>query len=398
MKKNTTLLSTMLCAAMVSSAQPVLVSGFNGMAAVNGTTYHKTGTVGNPTGGFAFVCSSNDRMKFFGTWFLHQYLYFIDPSSFTITDSMNYTAYEITANNEPNTLFTRTNYGLSRINTATKTVTDSIAIPSPQYTRERPNSKEVWVTSNNLMYVVNYASGLTSSSFSTSPVTTDNGEMKFTTGGSLCYKVAWTSNKVYKINAATKAIIDSASTAPSTPSGVAISGDSSKIFVSFPSDFKVRVYATATMSIIDSINTGTREPFDMYRHPDRPEIWVVNHFKDSVSVYNEASHALITAFDVNSSPHSLTFGLGTTSVHDNNAQASGISVYPNPACGLINITGIEGNTAVSLIDIAGRQALSVISTGNTAVMDARKLKPGMYYLKVNSMDNGAQYTTSLEIQ
>jgi Secretion system C-terminal sorting domain len=398
MKKIITLLSIFQLAAMISMAQPVLVSGFNGMAAVNGTTYHKTGTVGNPTGGYGFVCASNDRMKFFASWFFHQYLYFIDPSTFNVTDSMNYSAYEITAANEPNNMFARTAYGLSRINTTTKTVTDSIAIPTPQYTRERPNSKEVWVTSNNLIYVINYASGLTSTSFAASAVTTDNGEMKFTTGGTLCYKVAWTSNKIYKINAITKAKIDSVSTAPSTPSGVAISADSSQIFVSFPSDFKVRVYATSTMTIVDSISTGTREPFDMYRHPDRPEIWVVNHFKDSVTVYNEASHAFITAFDVNGSPHSLAFGIGSTGINDNHTQFSGILAYPNPAKDFVKITGIPDNATINLSDVTGRIVLSRRSAGIEEVIDTKNLNPGTYFLKVSGTDSRKAFTTQVVIR
>src|SRR4051812_9929476 len=94
-----------------ASGQPVLVGGFNGMAAVNGTMYNHIGQVGDLTGGYPFVCVSNDRLKFYASSFSKHYLYFIDPATFTVTDSMQHSFYAIGAGNEPNMLFARTDAG-----------------------------------------------------------------------------------------------------------------------------------------------------------------------------------------------------------------------------------------------------------------------------------------------
>ena len=70
------------------------------------------------------------------------------------------------------------------------------------------------------------------------------------------------------------------------------------------------------MAVTDSIDCGTREPFDIYRHPDRAEIWVVNHFKDTVTVFNETTYAQIAAIPVTGSPHSLAFATGATGINN----------------------------------------------------------------------------------
>lgn len=397
MRKKSTLCIVGCLAVFAASGQPVLVSGYNGMASVNGTTYTKTGTAGNTAGAYGFVCASNDRGKFYGAWSARQYIYYIDAATFNVTDSINYTAYAISATNEPSTMFARTANGLTRINTATKTIVDSVAIGSAQFITERPNSKEVWVTSNNNIYVVNYSGAMAATSFTSSVVSTDNGDVRFAKGGSLAYKLAWTSKKVYKINASTKTIIDSIIL--STAGGsLEVSADSSKVFVTFPSEKKVRIYSTATNLIIDSIDCGTREPFDIYRHPTRSEIWVVNHFKDSVTVFNENTYAQIAAFNVSTSPHSLAFGSATTGIDEQYGQISkNIVLYPNPTKNYITLTGAEASNIIKIFTITGKEVMSITATGKTENIDISPLPAGTYLLTTNKNGN-KQYAASFIIE
>ncbi len=391
------IITTMMLAVsgIVAYSQPTLVSGFNGMASVNGTTYSKIGTVGDPTGGYAFVCASNDRTRFYASSFLKQYLYFVDPATFAVTDSMHHIIYTIVASNEPNTIFARTDSGMCRINAATKTITDSVDIPTPAFVKERPNSKEVWVTSDNKVYVVDYTSGLSATPFTVSSVSTDNGEMTFTSGGTLAYKVAWTSKRVYKINAATKTVVDSVSTGTSSPSSLVLSADSSRLFVTFPTDFKVRIYATASMTIVDSINCGTREPFEIYRHPDRSEIWVVNHFKDSITVFNESTYTQIATFGVSSSPHSLAFGIGTTAIHDQPSANTQIAIMPNPASNILTIKGIKPGYIISIYNTTGQQVMSTTGVNNTGNLNISSLMAGLYIVQITDEKGITKLATQL---
>ncbi len=391
MKKIFTMCIAIFGLKTAAQSQPVIVSGFTGMASVNGTAYSRIGTVGDPTGGYGFVCASKDRTNFFGSSSAKRYIYYVNPSTFTITDSINYKVYAMSATNEPNTMFVRTDNGLSRINTLTKTITDSLAIPSAQFVAERPNSKEVWVTSDNKVYVVDYSGSLAATQFTVSPVSSDNGDMRFTTGGTLAYKVAWTSKKVYKINAASKTIQDSVViTGVTGPGSIEVSADSSKVFVTFPSDKKVRVYSTSTMTIIDSINCGTREPFDIYRHPDRAEIWIVNHFKDTVTVFNEGTYAQIAAINVTSSPHSLAFGTGTTGISRQEIAAEQLKVYPNPASGKVDISGIANGDCIKVYNTIGQLIYSTNASNRQEQLNISQFTAGNYIVIITTYDGKAK--------
>jgi len=389
-----TALCALLACGISANAQPVLAGGFTGMAKVDGGTYTKTGVAGDPAGGYAFVAASHDRTTFFASSSSKHHIYFINPSTYDITDSLAHTVYYITATNEPNTLFARTDSGLCRINTLTKTITDSVNIADAFHVAERPNSKEVWVGANNKVVVVDYTSGLNATPFTYSGVATDNGDIRFTAGGTIAYKLAWTSEKLYKINAATKIVMDSL-TCSSSPGNLEVSRDSSKVFITFPGDKKIRIYATSSMTIIDSIDCGTREPFDIYNHPTRNEIWVVNHFKDSVTVFNDATYAQIAALPVTGSPHALAFSLGTTAAGNINTTAATIAAYPNPVSNSITVTGIIAGDNIRAYDVAGHELFTIIVTGTQQTFDISSLGTGIYIMQVLSKEGNRKASLSI---
>ncbi len=391
MRKYFTLM--MMSCATAAWSQPVISSGFSGMAAVNGTTYTRTGYIPANTGSYQFVGSAKDG-KLFASSFSRMYLYYIDPATFTITDSFAHTLYNISAMNEANTLFARTDNGVLRFNTATKTIVDSVNLSGVSSITERPNSKEVWVINDNQVNVVSYSSGLSASLVGVpASGSSDGGDVRFTTGGSIAYKLSWTRYKVYKIDANTKTLIDSSAAIPGG-SSIEVSHDSSKIYVTCPTLFRVRIFRASDMVLIDSFSNGTREPFDLYRHPTRQEIWVVNHFKDSVTVFNESTNAQIAAFGLTSSPHSLAFSSGSTGVK-NVAKQSDINAFPNPTSGVVTITGLNYESWINVYDISGRQVFATHPTDKNCNMDISALDAGMYHLSVWNKENGIETTISI---
>ncbi len=349
-------LSALLAAiAAGSHAQPMISSGFvTGMASINGTTYTHPGNIG--TGNYQYVCASKNEGHFFAASFNRSMLYYIDQTANNIVDSMPVTLYDMTAANENSNLFGIGNLdSLYRINTATKTIVGGTVLPGIWRVRERPNAQELWATANNKIYVVNYASGFTS--------------------------------RVYKINTATHAITDSSAQLPSGQYCEVVSHDSSKVFVSAPNRFRIYVLNATTLALMDSINTGTREPFMLYRHPYRNELWAVNHFKDSVTVYDEATYAQIATFGIASSPHHLAFGKDATAVHETGKGAEQVSIYPNPASTQLNIN-MPGATkrTITVYDVYGRKLTTTETSANTATIDVAALAPGLYYLTVQEGD------------
>lgn len=364
-------------------AQPVISSGFvTGMAAINGTTYTHTGNIG--LGNYQFVCASKNEPRFFASSFTTQQLYFIDVTTSAIIDSMAVNLYDITAMNENSTLFAvGDNDEVYRINTATKAIVDSANFPSIHMLSERPGVKEIWGLADGKIYVIDYTSGLSGTPLNMPVSSFDGLGARFTTGGSLAYLSSSVTNKLYKVDAATKTVIDSSAAMPVTPYTAEVSHDSSKVFVSSPNAFVIYIFNAATMALTDSINTGTREPFELYRHPSRQELWVVNHFKDSLTVYDENTGALITAFDISSSPHFLAFASGATSVRNMVPGAEQILVFPNPASETLNIVMADDKArSLLLYDTYGRCIRRVGINTRQATLDISGLAKGTYFMAI----------------
>ncbi|MCW3121922.1 MAG: hypothetical protein JWQ38_1414 [Flavipsychrobacter sp.] len=361
-------------------AQPILAGGFGtaGMGLLNGTTYSKTGTLGS--GGFAFVSASKDGSKFYATSPTFK-LYYINVSSSTIVDSTDIRLRNLASSNEPDMLFATTAAALVRINTTTKTVVDSVVLGAPWLPEERPNSKEVWVTDSGKIHVVNYASGLTVTTFNVAPSPYDYAGVRFSPGGTMAFKAAGTSKMIYKIDPVTKAVIASVNCFPVTPGALVVSHDSSKLFVL--NGNKVMIYKTSDLSLIDSI-INNKASMNIYLHPTRNEVWTVHHFSDSVSVYNENTNALIASFDVSGSPWYLAFatGSGSSAASNISLDANNIILYPNPAFTALTLTGISAGDGVSIYDIAGKKVISWNVTNITTPLHIADLKTGMYMLQV----------------
>jgi len=369
--------------AYIANAQPTIGSGFQtGMAAINGTSYTHTGNIG--TGNYQYVCASKNEPYFFAASFNRNYLYYVDVSTSAIVDSFPATMYDITSSNEDSTLFGVGNSDvLYRFNTTAKAFVDSTTLTGLWRLEERPGIKEVWATGSSKIYVVDYTAGLSAAPFTFSPVSSaDGGGIHFTPGGSMAYISCSNTNKVYKIDANTKTVLDSAA----VPAGnycTEVSHDSSKLFVSAPGAYRIYIYNASTLALTDSINTGTREPFMLYRHPSRQEIWAVNHFKDSVTVYNENTYAVIAAFGISPSPMHLAFSSGATGINSLLVNTNDITLYPNPASKSISLRLPDGKArSLILSDIFGKCIKKQTVSAENITLDISALPTGTYNITI----------------
>jgi hypothetical protein len=367
----------------VMQAQPIISNGFGFMALINGITYQKTGTLG--TQNYAFVGGSNNGQRFYAAGVSAantNTIYFINSTTGAFTDSMTMPSNtgDLSGLNEPNTVFEARGTALYRINTSAKTY-DSIVIGKPNRIEERPGSKEVWVASDSMIYVVNYASGsMSSTTIDLSSNMYDNGDVRFTKGGSLAYKATGSNKKIFKINANTKAVMDSIDTTPFSAFAIEVSSDSSKIYAT--SGTSTHIYDIATKARIDSF-VSNKQMMNLYRHPNRQELWVIHHFNDSLTVYNENTKASIASFGIGSSPFFLAFGQGGTAVNSIVHDLSTTKLYPNPANDVLYITSTATIDAVAtLFDITGRECSSYVIDKLQAVINTTNLEKGIYILSI----------------
>lgn len=377
-------LSTLIIAVIAGSAvyaQPMVSNGFNSMAAINGTTYQKTANL-DPGRNYGSVAASADGQYFFagGANTIANNIYYINVSNNAFVDSITLpsTSGEMATGIDANTLFSVRGSSLYRINTATKAV-DSIIIGNPFRVEQRPGAKEAWVASDSMIYVVNYASIMSFTTIDLSSNKFDNSDTRFTKGGSLTYKACNSLKKIYKIDAGTKAVVDSINTGTVGHTAIEVSTDSSKIYAA--NGTNVYVYSVSTKALVDSM-VSTKLIMNLYRHPTRAELWAVHHFNDSVTVFNETTGAIIASFDIGNDPFFLAFSIGSTGV--TNVQNNyDVKLYPNPASKQMTVV-LPDNKEKQLVicDLFGRKQTTLTTTSNTVNIDIAGLATGNYYLAV----------------
>lgn len=374
MKKLYTLLMAGMVLGTTVSAQTVISNGFPGMGIVNGNTYTRTNTVGSinfmfVSGGFgpnAYASAQNGK------------LYFINTSTEMIVDSMNLNTRDLEDAGGSMLLAARGNY-IYWINTGNKTVVDSIDIGTmPERIELHPNTNELWVSADSMVHVVTYTSILSKTSFQAGHDTYDYGDIRFTKGGSVAYKGSQANATVYKIDAVNKTVLDSIQL-NSNISGLTVSSDSSKLFVSSSNAMKIYVYETANLGLVDSITT-TREPFGLYTHPTRAELWCVDHFDDSLTVFDEGNYSIVAAFDLPSGPHNISFLKNSIGINDVTAAMNNITVYPNPASDVVTLTLPEGQKELKLYNNFGSLINTYTTTSSTYNMDIAALPAGVYHV------------------
>jgi CubicO group peptidase (beta-lactamase class C family) len=69
-----------------------------------------------------------------------------------------------------------------------------------------------------------------------------------------------------------------------------------------------------------------------------------------------------------------------TGIAGNNASGK-ISVYPNPATGLITVSGLPVNSEIQIMDLTGKLLMTMETMNTTATFDIRNLPQGLYFIR-----------------
>ncbi len=121
----------------------------------------------------------------------------------------------------------------------------------------------------------------------------------------------------------------------------------------------------------------------------------------TISLTSSSSSVTAASFRKNTLPKTITpITSGIAEVNTNNA---GISVYPNPAKGAVNVSwniATTGTATITVSDVTGRIVLSttadMTSANGTTKVDVSMLNAGMYLISVKN--NGVNYNTKVSIQ
>ncbi len=90
-------------------------------------------------------------------------------------------------------------------------------------------------------------------------------------------------------------------------------------------------------------------------------------------------------------PHTITVTEDTTFIATFASVTSlpeteipGISIYPNPANDILNITSPENISSVEIVNVVGQVVISEETNGNSASCNIEKLESGLYFVKIHS--------------
>ncbi len=84
---------------------------------------------------------------------------------------------------------------------------------------------------------------------------------------------------------------------------------------------------------------------------------------------------------------------GPTSLNAMNQETELLTVFPNPAKDLVNVSLTEPNVTLSVYDITGSEVHQIISTQEKMIqLDVSSWNAGVYFLKYQSANNTAQTT------
>ena len=123
----------------------------------------------------------------------------------------------------------------------------------------------------------------------------------------MVYVVDQSGGAVNVVNAKTKSVVNYIPLYPyTTPGGIAISADGSKLYVTSDLAHSVVIVNPATSAVIKSIPTGTR-PTAVVLTPNGAQAWITDNGSAQVTVVNTATESVAGTIPVGNMPSAVAF-------------------------------------------------------------------------------------------
>ena len=75
---------------------------------------------------------------------------------------------------------------------------------------------------------------------------------------------------------------------------------------------------------------------------------------------------------------------GPVGIQDLSTGSSAISVFPNPASGILHVSGLQGDSRVSLCNLLGQEIVTADAASQSLQLDVSALPHGMYLLRAQT--------------
>jgi len=210
------------------------------------------------------------------------------------------------------------------------------------------------------------------------------------------------SNSLDVINTATNSTVTSIPLgSASTPLGVSVSPDGSRVYVANNGLNTVSVINTASNTVIANIHVGS-SPFGVAISPDGNRVYVANNLSDDISVINTLTNAVIATIPIGANPWDLAVSPDGSSVYVTDyqsAEITAISTSTNTVSATIatltNPFGLIFSPDGSRVYVAnsGSNVVSVINTATNTVSAIIPVGSDPYEIAI-SPDGGRAYVTN----
>lgn len=391
-------LSAAILLAGTGFAQRALIDG-TPLSVANAATRTVTGTIGH-SGNFDGMALNADGSKLLAYNETLRRLYLIDALTNAMIDSVTFTTFMGDFTPGPGNTFYYSDNPTTRIYkvdwTTKARIDSSTAFTSGTANLiPRPGTSDIWATIDNQIHVFNHTSmALTAVPSSVPSSSYIAGRLSFNHTGTKAYygfRPLGLPGKVYQMDAASKAILDSLVTPDTYGNLKAITPavNDTTLYIAFwgiwPAEpSKIYLGTAYGMDILDSVNTP-HKPLTMTERPGTQELWVVYHYDALVGILNKtAGLAAMDSITVGTNPKYVVFTAGSTGVYTLNGNDNSWSVYPNPCNDILNLASENQQTGTySITSITGKKITSG-EVGVHTTIDMDNLPTGIYILQIST--------------
>ncbi|MBD8498382.1 YncE family protein [Paenibacillus arenosi] len=159
----------------------------------------------------------------------------------------------------------------------------------------------------------------------------------------LVYEVNNGSDHIGVIEADTEQVVQFIPATSSDPTGVALTPDGTKCYVTVQGTDSVNIYDTATNTLITSILVGLN-PVGVFVRPDSLQAYVTNIGGDSVTVIDVATNTVVGApILTGSQPFAVAFALSLSKAYVTNSNGSSVTVIDTNTLAVIDTILLPAN-------------------------------------------------------